>query len=196
MATGKPFSKTLIKYNSNNLEENDEEEKEPIDIEFTEQNADYEMMKMLLTLDNRMYKKKTRKILLWLTSLRACKSKLMRKFFHKSNWMIAVSYLMKRKIKKFFDVISNTKIFNIKFFSMKLPTNKILPKLKGTRQGGGTGQYRIRYIRYKANFINSACFWISNIWQISWSYKTCRWHIWTIFIVNFTILFSFQCYMI
>ena len=34
LATGLPVAKTLIKYN--NLEEN-EEEKEPIDIEFTEQ---------------------------------------------------------------------------------------------------------------------------------------------------------------
>ena len=59
------------------------EEKEPIDIKFTEQNIHPEMMKMLLTLDDRMYKKKTRKILLWLTSLRVCKSKLMRKVFQK-----------------------------------------------------------------------------------------------------------------
>ena len=36
-ATGFPVAKTLIKYNSNNLKENEEEEKEPIDIEFTEQ---------------------------------------------------------------------------------------------------------------------------------------------------------------
>ena len=54
MATGRPVSKTLIKYSSNSLEENDEEEKEPIDIEFTEQNADPEMMKMLLTLYDQM----------------------------------------------------------------------------------------------------------------------------------------------
>ena len=36
MATGLPLSKTLVKYNSNNLEEN-EEEKEPIDIELTKE---------------------------------------------------------------------------------------------------------------------------------------------------------------
>ena len=39
MATRRLVVKILIKYNSNNLEENDEEEKEPIDIEFTEQKA-------------------------------------------------------------------------------------------------------------------------------------------------------------
>ena len=100
------------------------------------------MMKMQLTLNDQVYKKK---ILLWLTSLRACKSKLMRKIFLKSNWMIVVSYLMKRKIKKIFlEVISNTKIFYIKFCLMKLPTTKILPNLQGTRQRGGTGQHRIR----------------------------------------------------
>ena len=74
MATGLPVSKTLIKYNSNSLEANDEEEKEPIHIEFTEQIADSEMMKMLLTLVDRVYKKRTMKTLLRLTSLRAWKS--------------------------------------------------------------------------------------------------------------------------
>ena len=39
LATGLPVAKTLIKYNSNNLKKNDKE-KDPIDIEFTEQNAD------------------------------------------------------------------------------------------------------------------------------------------------------------
>ena len=87
MVTGRPVAKTLIEYN-NNLEENDEEEKESINIEFTEENQIFIMMKMLLTLNDQMYKKKTRKILLWLTSLRTRKSKLMRKIFHKSNWMI------------------------------------------------------------------------------------------------------------
>ena len=35
LATGRPVAKTLIKYNNNNLEVNDEEEKDPINIEFT-----------------------------------------------------------------------------------------------------------------------------------------------------------------
>ena len=56
-ATGLPVAKALIKYNSNCLEEKDEVEKEPIDIEFTEQKADPEMMKILSTLDDQVYKK-------------------------------------------------------------------------------------------------------------------------------------------
>ena len=47
MATGLPVVKTLIKHNSSCLEKNDEIENEPIDIKFTDQNADPEMMKML-----------------------------------------------------------------------------------------------------------------------------------------------------
>ena len=40
MATGRPVAKILIKYNNNNLEENDEEEKEPINIELTDKKTD------------------------------------------------------------------------------------------------------------------------------------------------------------
>ena len=36
LETGRLVAKTLIKYNSNNLKENDEEEKDPINIELTE----------------------------------------------------------------------------------------------------------------------------------------------------------------
>ena len=54
MATGRPVAKTLIKYNSSCSEKNDEKLKEPIDIEFTDQNADPEIMKMLSTLDYQM----------------------------------------------------------------------------------------------------------------------------------------------
>ena len=39
LAIGRPVAKTLIKYN-NNLEENDEEENELINIALTEQNID------------------------------------------------------------------------------------------------------------------------------------------------------------
>ena len=53
MATGRPVAKILIKYNSSCSEKNDEKEKEPIDIEFTDPNADPEMMKMQLILDDR-----------------------------------------------------------------------------------------------------------------------------------------------
>ena len=57
MATGRPVAKALIKYN-NNLEENEEEDKEPINIEPTEQKQILIMMKMLLTLDVKIFKKK------------------------------------------------------------------------------------------------------------------------------------------
>ena len=72
LETGLPFAKTLIEYN-NSLEKTEDEEKEPTDIEFTEQKADPEIMKMLLTLDGRVYKK-TRKTLLWLTSFKITKT--------------------------------------------------------------------------------------------------------------------------
>ena len=54
MATGRPDAKTLIKYNSSCSEKNNEKEKGPIDIEFTEQKANHEMLKILLTLDDQM----------------------------------------------------------------------------------------------------------------------------------------------
>ena len=52
MTTGRPVAKTLIKYNSNDLKENNKEEKEPINIEFTEQKQILIMMKMQLNLDD------------------------------------------------------------------------------------------------------------------------------------------------
>ena len=55
---------------------------------------------------------------------------------------------MKRKIKKiFFEVISNSKIFNIIFFSTKLSTTKILPNLQGTRKRGGLDK-----VKYNSSF--------------------------------------------
>ena len=56
--------------------------------------------------------------------------------FIKSNQMIVVSSLMKRKIKKIFLENFGNKNFNIKFCFMKLSTTKILPNLQGTRQSG------------------------------------------------------------
>ena len=53
-ATGWPVAEILIKYNNNNLEENDEEEKEPINIELTDQKQILIMMKMLLTLNDQI----------------------------------------------------------------------------------------------------------------------------------------------
>ena len=57
LANGRPVAKTLIKYNINNSEEKeekDEKEKESINIEFTEQKADPEMMKMQLILNDQV----------------------------------------------------------------------------------------------------------------------------------------------
>ena len=51
MATGKPVSKILIKYNSNSLKKNIKGKEGANWIEFTEQKADPEVMKMLLTLN-------------------------------------------------------------------------------------------------------------------------------------------------
>ena len=53
MTTGRPVAKTLIEYN-NSLEENDEEEKKPVNIELTDQNQTLIMMKMLFTLDDQV----------------------------------------------------------------------------------------------------------------------------------------------
>ena len=78
----KPVSQNLNEYNSNNLEENYEKEKESIDIEFIDQKADPKTMKILLNLNDRMNKKK-RKILLSLISLRVYKSKLIKKITNK-----------------------------------------------------------------------------------------------------------------
>ena len=57
---------------------------------------------------------------------------------------------MKRKIKKiFFEVISNSKIFNINFFN-EMVNDQDFAKLTGggLDKGGGTGQRRIRYYIY------------------------------------------------
>ena len=83
MATGRSVVKNLIKYN-NNLKENEDEDKESINIELNEQNQTLIMMKMLLNLDDQMYKKKMKKILPWQTSLSSCNSKLIKKIFLKS----------------------------------------------------------------------------------------------------------------
>ena len=80
MATGWPVAKILIKYNSNNLEENNKEEKEPINIELTDQKADPYNDEN--TIDFRWSYVKW-KILFWLTLLRACKRKTDEEIFPK-----------------------------------------------------------------------------------------------------------------
>ena len=53
--------------------------------------------------------------------------------------MIAVSYLMKRKIKKtFLEVISHFKIFSINFFN-EVANDQDFAKLTGGLDKGGTG---------------------------------------------------------
>ena len=87
--TAKLVSKTSIKYNRNSLKKINKDEKETIDIELTEQKADSEIIKMLLTFDDQMYKEK-RNRLLALTWLRAYKSKLIRNF--SKNWLVECHY--------------------------------------------------------------------------------------------------------
>ena len=66
------------------------------------------------------------------------KSKLMRNFFQKSNKMIAVSYIVKRKIKKiFFEVISNSKILNIIFFQRNCQRPRFFQTYRGGLDKGG-----------------------------------------------------------
>ena len=67
--------------------------------------------------------------------------------------MIAVSYLMKRKIKKIFlEVISKTKFFNIKIqWNCQRP--RFCQTYRGTSQRRRTGQRRIQYGDYKAVYI-------------------------------------------
>ena len=54
MATRWLVAEILIKYNSNNLDENDEEEKDPVNIELTDQQQILIMIKMLLTLNDQI----------------------------------------------------------------------------------------------------------------------------------------------
>ena len=79
--------------------------------------------------------------------------------FPKSIEIIAVLYIMKRKIKKiFFEVISNSKISNIDFFQR----NGQRPRFSQTYRGG-TGQRRIRelvtiFFRLKSNRKYLGCY--------------------------------------
>ena len=88
-ATGRPDAKTLIKYNNNNLEEKDEVEKEPIDIELTEQKADPEMMKMLLTLNDQAVQEEDEEDIALANFIENYKTRRREIFCRKSNLMIA-----------------------------------------------------------------------------------------------------------
>ena len=103
-ATGWPVAKALIRYNnSNNLEENDEKEKEPIYIELTDQKTDpYNVENSIGFKWSDLTEEDEEDIALanFIESLKK-KQTDEKFFFQKSNYMIAVSYIMKRKIKKF-----------------------------------------------------------------------------------------------
>ena len=59
--------------------------------------------------------------------------------------MIAVSYIMKRKIKKiFYEIISNSKIFNIIFFN-EMINDQDFPKLTGGGLDKGGGLDSVEY---------------------------------------------------
>ena len=70
-ATGWPVAEILIKYNKNNLDENDVEEKKPINIELTDKKKDSYNDENAIDSKWSDLTEKTRKILLWLTSLKA-----------------------------------------------------------------------------------------------------------------------------
>ena len=56
--------------------------------------------------------------------------------------MIAVSYIMKRKIKKiYFEVISNSKVFNINFFQQNCQRPRFSQTYRGTRQREGLDSF-------------------------------------------------------
>ena len=69
--------------------------------------------------------------------------------------MIAVSYIMKRKKKKnIFEVISNSKIFNIIFFN-EMVNDQDFPKLTGGLGKGGGDWTRSNTVLFFDNFIRS-----------------------------------------
>ena len=132
MATGLRVFKTLIKYN-NNSEENDEKEKEPINIELAEQKSSSWNDENAICFKWSDVKEENEEDIALANFNESLQKQTDEIFFLKnSNWMMtAVSYMIKRKIKKIFlEVISNSKIFNIKFYLMKLLTNKIFQNLQ------------------------------------------------------------------
>ena len=69
--------------------------------------------------------------------------------------MIAVSYIMRRKFKKiFFEVISNSKIFNINFFQRNGQRPRFCQTYRGGTRQRGTGQRRIRYLLKLRGFLD------------------------------------------
>ena len=85
-AAGLPVSKSLIENKSNDSEENEDEEKEPIDTEFTEQKADPENDENAIDFRWSDVQEEDEVDIDKATLLRAYKSKLMRQIFKKWNW--------------------------------------------------------------------------------------------------------------
>ena len=103
-ATGLPVAEILIKYNNNNLEENDEVENEPINIELTDKKTNpYKDENSIGFKWSDLTEEVEEDIALanFIESLKIKQTDEKFFFFQKSNYMIAVSYIMKRKIKKF-----------------------------------------------------------------------------------------------
>ena len=88
LSTGRPVAKTLIKYNCNRLEENDGKEKEPINIKFTDQNADPYNDENAIDFRWSDIKEEYEEEIALTNFIENYKSKLMIKMFQKSNWMI------------------------------------------------------------------------------------------------------------
>ena len=93
-----------------------DEEKEPIDIEFTEQNADPENNENAIDFRWSVVQEEDEDDVALTNFIECLQKQVDEENFQQSNWMISISYLMKIKIKKIFlEVISNTKILYITF---------------------------------------------------------------------------------
>ena len=87
MATDLPVAKALIKYNSNRLGVNEEEEKEPINIEPTEQKTEPYNDENAIDFRLSGVQYEDEKDITLANLIENYKSKLMRKIFQKSNWI-------------------------------------------------------------------------------------------------------------
>ena len=83
LATGLSVAKFLIKFISNNLEDTMKKRKKKLILSLLNKKLILKMMKLILTLDDQMDKRKTGKILLWINSLRIIKASWWGKFIKK-----------------------------------------------------------------------------------------------------------------
>ena len=84
------------------MEENDEEEKEPINIEITEQKAGPYNDENAIDFKWSDVTEEDEDDILWLISLRTCKSKLMRKIFKKVTGWLWYRTKWKEKLRRSF----------------------------------------------------------------------------------------------